>query len=161
MRRLPTSAGWIAAAAALLLAAAAPATPKPGPGSKCPVCGMFVAKYPDWVAGVVFRDGTVAHFDGAKDLFKFLLHPERYGDKRTAADVASVFVTDYYAVAPLDARQAFFVLGSDVFGPMGTELVPFERRPDAEEFLKDHKGTAILRFQDVGDEVIRKLQAVE
>jgi copper chaperone NosL len=151
------------AAATLLLVAAAPGpiAPKPGPESKCPVCGMFVAKYPDWVAGAVFRDGSTAWFDGAKDLFKFLLHAERYGSSRTPADAARIFVTDYYAVTPVDAREAFFVLGSDVYGPMGTELVPFERRSDAEEFLKDHKGTAILRFQDVGDATIRTLQAVE
>jgi nitrous oxide reductase accessory protein NosL len=122
---------------------------------------MFVARYPDWVASVVFRDGTPAFFDGAKDLFKFLLHPERYGTGRKAGDVATVFVTDYYAVTPVDAHAAFFVLGSDVFGPMGTELVPFEKRSDAEEFMKDHKGTAILRFQDVGDPTIRTLQAPE
>jgi nitrous oxide reductase accessory protein NosL len=113
------------------------------------------------VAGVVFRDGSTAYFDGAKDLFKFLLHPERYGPARTHGDAARLFVTDYYAVTQVDAREAFFVLGSDVYGPMGTELVPFERRADAEEFLKDHKGTAILRFGDVGDATIRTLQAVE
>lgn len=151
----------VAAAALLLAAAPVPLAPKPGPGAKCPVCGMFVAKYPDWVAGVVFRDGTTAHFDGAKDLFKFLLHPERYGTGRTPGDVERIYVTDYYAVTPVDARAALYVLGSDVYGPMGTELVPFEKRADAEEFLKDHKGTAILRFQDVGDATIRTLQAVE
>jgi len=163
MRRHPSLAGWIAAAAALLLLAAAPGplAPKPGPEAKCPVCGMFVARYPDWVAGVVFRDGTAAYFDGAKDLFKFLLHPERHGNGRKAAEVATVFVTDYYAVTQVDAHAAFFVLGSDVYGPMGTELVPFEKRADAEEFQKDHKGTAILRFQDVGDPTIRTLQAPE
>jgi len=152
-----------ATATALLLVAAAPVpiAPKPGPESKCPVCGMFVARYPDWVAGVVFRDGTPAFFDGAKDLFKFLLHPERFGTGRKAGDVKRVFVTDYYAVTPVDARDAFFVLGSDVFGPMGTELVPFEKRSDAEEFMKDHKGTAILRFQDVDDPTIRTLEAPE
>ncbi len=33
-----------------------PITPKPT--DKCPVCGMFVSKYPDWVAQVVYRDGA-------------------------------------------------------------------------------------------------------
>ena len=161
-RRRPAALGT-ALAAALLLSAAAPGpmAPKPGPEAKCPVCGMFVARYPDWVAGVVFRDGTAAYFDGAKDLFKFLLHPERYATGRAAGEVARVFVTDYYAVTQVDAHQASFVLGSDVYGPMGTELVPFERRADAEEFLKDHKGTAILRYQDVGDATLRTLQAPE
>ena len=42
---------------------------KPSPKDKCPVCGMFVAKYPDFVAQVIFQDGSYAVFDGAKDLF--------------------------------------------------------------------------------------------
>ena len=48
-------------------------TPPPGPGDTCPVCGMFVAKYPEWIATIVFGDGTAVHFDGAKDMFKYLL----------------------------------------------------------------------------------------
>jgi hypothetical protein len=39
---------------------------KPGPKDKCPVCGMFVAKYPDWVAALVFSDGSTVFFDGVK-----------------------------------------------------------------------------------------------
>ena len=26
--------------------------------AKCPVCGMFVAKYPDWTSTIRFKDGT-------------------------------------------------------------------------------------------------------
>ncbi|MBK9518264.1 MAG: nitrous oxide reductase accessory protein NosL [Anaeromyxobacter sp.] len=138
--------------------AAAQPQARPGPGDKCPVCGMFVAKYPDWVAGVVFRDGAVAWFDGAKDLFKFLLKPERYGPARRGADVVRVFVTDYYAVTQVDARDAWFVIGSDVFGPMGTELVPFGTEADAREFLTDHHGSGVLRFSEVGAATIKQLQ---
>jgi nitrous oxide reductase accessory protein NosL len=119
---------------------------------------MFVAKYPDWVAGITFGDGRTAWFDGAKDFFKFLQHPERYGQPGAAAQVDRVWVTDYYAVTLVDARQAWYVQGSDVYGPMGVELVPFERREDAEEFKKDHRGTAILRFPEVGEDTIRQLQ---
>jgi len=28
---------------------------------------------------------------------------------------------------------------SDVYGPMGRELIPFEKMKDAEEFMTDHK----------------------
>jgi len=44
----------------------------PGARDLCPVCGMVVAKYPNWIASVVWRDGHAHHFDGAKDMFKFL-----------------------------------------------------------------------------------------
>ena len=31
--------------------------PAPGPKDTCPVCGMFVSLYPDWVATVLYKDG--------------------------------------------------------------------------------------------------------
>lgn len=37
---------------------------------KCPVCGMFVYKYPKWVAVIEFWDGSSHFYDGAKDMFK-------------------------------------------------------------------------------------------
>jgi nitrous oxide reductase accessory protein NosL len=57
----------------------------------------------------------------------------------------------------VDARAASYVSGSDVYGPMGRELVPFARREDAEEFRRDHHGTAILAFGDVTPDVVRAL----
>jgi copper chaperone NosL len=142
---------WAAIALLLLSTAAVAEEPAPRPTrtDKCPVCGMFVSRYPDWTARVAFQDGSSAWFDGAKDLFKFLLEPGWFLPGKKVADVRSVTVTDYYAVTPLDAKEAFFVVGSDVFGPMGRELVPFGQRTEAEEFLRDHRGKMILRFGDV------------
>ena len=59
---------------------------------------------------------------------------------------------------PLDAKEAFFVVGSDVFGPMGKELVPFAKRAEAEEFLRDHRGKKVLRFADVNRAVLDGLE---
>lgn len=152
----------IAAVAAALVASIAlagrdpPITP--GPNDKCPVCGMFVARYPEWVAGARFSDGTYAVFDGAKDLFKFLLGRERDGRGHTAADVKSSFVTDYYGVKQVEARTAWFVQGSDVLGPMGHELVPFADERGAREFLADHRGRRLLRFTDVTPAVLKELE---
>ena len=36
---------------------------------RCPICGMFVAPYPDWIATIVFKDDSQVFFDGCKDLF--------------------------------------------------------------------------------------------
>ncbi|OAN51256.1 nitrous oxide reductase accessory protein NosL [Paramagnetospirillum marisnigri] len=129
----------------------------PGPNSVCPVCGMFVAKYPEWVAVVVLKDGHTHYFDGAKDLFKFLREVKRYDSGHSEADIVTVAVTDYYAVKTMDARSAFFVVGSDVLGPMGHELVPLASRQDAEEFMADHKGKRILTFDQVGAELLNGL----
>jgi len=122
---------------------------KPGPREKCPVCGMFVAKYPDFLAEILFRDGSHAVFDGAKDMFKFYFDMKKYAPEKDLKDIDAIHVTDYYHLTFIDAREAFYVLGSDVYGPMGKELIPLKSRAEAESFLADHKGRSILGFADI------------
>jgi copper chaperone NosL len=124
---------------------------------RCPVCGMFVYKYPKWVARIVFQDGTAYFYDGAKDMFKHLFDTGKYTPGRSADKVQSIEVTDYYEVELIDAKSAFYVIGSDVLGPMGHELLPFKDRESAQEFLEDHEGKSILRFQEVTPAMIESL----
>jgi len=148
--------------ALLLQFAAASADPtgfiKPSAKDKCPVCGMFVAKYPDFVAEIVFKDGSYAVFDGAKDMFKYYVDLKRYNPAKTQSDIRSIHVTDYYELQPTDAARAFYVIGSDVYGPMGRELIPFVIEGDAMEFMKDHAGKQVLRFGDITADVIKGLE---
>ncbi|MBF0247358.1 MAG: nitrous oxide reductase accessory protein NosL [Alphaproteobacteria bacterium] len=123
--------------------------PAPRVMDACPVCGMLVAKYREWVATVVYKDGHAHHFDGAKDMFKFLFDMAKYGDGHTPGDIERIGVTEYYDLRKIDAKGAFYVVGSDVTGPMGHELVPFASRADAEAFLADHRGVRVLEFPDV------------
>ena len=154
--------GWVAGILIYLFSAGFalaldPTAVKPSKKTKCPVCGMFVYKYPDWAGEVIFKDGSVAFFDGAKDLFKYYFDLEKYNPGKTQKDMAAIYVTEYYDLKLLDARKAFFVIGSDVYGPMGRELIPFFTKEDAEAFKKDHNGTRILLFKQVTPAVIRKL----
>jgi nitrous oxide reductase accessory protein NosL len=57
----------------------------------------------------------------------------------------------------ISAHDAFFVVGSEVYGPMGHELIPFATEADAEVFRKDHKGKQVLRFQEITPKVLEKL----
>jgi len=131
---------------------------KPSPRDKCTVCGMFVAKYPDWVARITFRDGSRAFFDGPKDLFKYYHDLGKYNPTKKTSDILSIQVSDYYALEPIDAFRAYYVIGSDVYGPMGRELIPFSVEADAAEFLKDHRGNRIVTFRDITPEVLKALQ---
>jgi copper chaperone NosL len=139
------------------MAAEETASFKPSARDKCPVCGMFVAKYPDWIAIILFRDGSRAMFDGAKDMFKYYFDVKRYSPSKSPSDIASFRVMDYYTLTPVDGREAYYVIGSDVFGPMGKELIPFEKQADAKEFLKDHKGKGILRSTEVTEQIVKGL----
>lgn len=133
--------------------------PKPGLRDSCPVCGMLVSKYPNWVAVALYRSGHAHFFDGAKDLFKYLQGSSKYAPGRSKDDLAALYVTEFYGLTKIDARKAFYVIGSDVLSPMGHELVPLETRADAEEFLKDHKGSRILTFDQVTVDVIRLIES--
>ena len=64
---------------------------------------------------------------------------------------------EYYDMELIDVRKAFFVIGSDVYGPMGHELIPFATEEDARTFMSDHKGKSILRFEEITPRVIEKL----
>jgi nitrous oxide reductase accessory protein NosL len=134
------------------------AGPAPQSKDKCPVCGMFVSRYPDWLATITFSGGESVSFDGPKDLFTFYLDMARYRPGKNRSAVTAVRVKDYYSLKSIDARSAFFVSGSDVYGPMGRELVPFASQSDAQAFLKDHKGEKVLRFDGITPAVLQRLQ---
>jgi nitrous oxide reductase accessory protein NosL len=137
---------------------AGPKPVTPLPKDKCPVCGMFVAKYPDFVAQIIFRDGTYAVFDGVKDMLKYRSAIARFTPGKKTSDIAAIYVTDYYSVSHLDGYRAFYVSGSDVFGPMGKELIPFSKKADALEFMRDHKGRAVLTFPEITPSVMKSLE---
>lgn len=122
--------------------------------AKCPVCGMFAAKYPHWVAVVREAGGAEYFFDGVKDLMKCRFEPARFGLAPDGIDHAQIQVTDYYSLTAIDARAAWYVVGSNVFGPMGNELIPFAALRDAEAFLADHSAQRILEFTEITRDLV-------
>jgi copper chaperone NosL len=130
---------------------------RPAKTDKCPVCGMFVAKYPDFLAQIIFKDGSYALFDGVKDMFKYYFAMQKYDGAKSPADITFVYVTDYYSMTAVDGRISWYVAGSDVFGPMGRELIPFAQKNDALEFMKDHAGKELLPFAAITPERIKEL----
>jgi len=128
------------------------------PRTRCSVCGMFVAKYPNWLAQIHYdTPEQIKFFDGVKDMMVFYFNPEQYeGQAREA--IKYIYVKDYYSLKRLPAKDAYYVVGSDVYGPMGHELIPFELKNAAESFLKDHHGKEILTFDKITPEIINSLR---
>ncbi len=124
---------------------------------RCPVCGMFVAKYPDFIAQVIHPDGSYAVFDGVKDMMKYILNLEKYAADKKPSDIEAVFVKDYYKLEYIDGFKAHYVLGSNVFGPMGKELIPFETEAAADEFMVDHAGKQRLTFGEITLDTLKHL----
>ena len=119
---------------------------------RCANCGMITSKYPKWEQKVVSRDKSVMYFDGARCMFKILLDKNQ-----SPKEIDSILVKDYYSLKYIDGKEAFYVTGSDVLGPMGNELIPFKTLEEAQEFKKDHKGKNIVRFGDVDMKMVMRL----
>jgi copper chaperone NosL len=124
---------------------------------KCPVCGMFVAKFDQWLTQIVAENSRPLVFDGVKDMMAYYFDPSRYGGSIDASG-AEIWVRNYYTLEYIDGRGAWYVAGSDVMGPMGEELIPFSTRDEAEQFKKDHHGAAVLRFEEITEERIMEMK---
>ena len=125
--------------------------------TRCPVCGMFVEKHQQWLTQVRMSDDTMVAFDGVKDMAAYALVPQDFGAAKGTL-VKDVAVKDYYTLAWTDGRRAFYVLGGDVLGPMGHELIPFASLHGAENFFKDHHGTRILSYAEIDPALIESLR---
>ena len=153
---------WIVSVFIVLIACTLVSAGEKGPitpaaKDKCPVCGMFVAKYPDFAAEIIFKDGSYAVFDGVKDMFKYYFNLAKYNPGKKLTDVDAIHVTDYYDLKWIDGYQAYYVEGSDVYGPMGRELIPFEKKEGAEQFMTDHVGKSLLKFDEITYDLIKGL----
>lgn len=125
---------------------------------KCPVCGMFVYKYPKWAAQIFYKHEDHEHhfsFDGVKDLIKFYHESQRWGNYpfATQANITKILVTDYYTSKGIDGFNAYYVIGSDIYGPMGHEPIPFEHEEDAITFKNEHRGVKVLPFKELSKEL--------
>jgi len=125
--------------------------------ARCPVCGMFVSKYQQWLTQVRLLDGRVETFDGVKDMMAYIFAPESYGATKGAV-VQDVLVKDYYSQEWLDGRISVYVTGSDVLGPMGHELIPFKSLAGAENFFKDHHGKNLFKFSEISPDLVNSLR---
>ncbi len=124
------------------------------PGARCPVCGMKAAIDPSFTA-VLTVAGKPIGFDGPRDMLTYLFDPATFGGDRQAG-LGTITLLDYYDETPFDGRTAYFVVGSDVAGPMGPEFIPFNAQDAAEEFRHDHGGT-VVPFAQVTPGLVRSI----
>ncbi len=115
--------------------------------ANCPICGMFVAKYPEWATKLEY-EGKTYYFDGSKDMMKYI-----FKEDIKSKDL-KIVVTDYFTGQAINGHKAFFVMGSDVYGPMGKEFVAFEDAEAAFNFKNEHFGKGVVQFTQMTDEML-------
>ncbi len=124
-----------------------------------PVCGMPLDKHPDWASVIMFKDGKHVKLHSPKNMFVFYFNMGKYDSKHKKHDISTMHVIDYYSRKNIKAKGAFYVLGCNVTGPMGDDLIPLKDRNAAEKFSAEHGGK-ILAFDEITPDVINDLKNV-
>lgn len=132
--------------------------PKPSKDDRCPVCGMFVYKYPKWAAGIVFQSGARYFHCSPKCMLHNLQHVPKYQPGESRNHVHLIWVTEYYTTQQIDAHDVFFVVGSKLVGPMGLDLIPVKGKTAAETFMKDYQGEFFVTLDEITPEILDKVR---
>jgi nitrous oxide reductase accessory protein NosL len=117
---------------------------------RCAKCGMLVDDHPRTIAGAVDRSGKAERFCCPRCMFVWLRGERGEGAR-------DIWITEYYKQQRTPIDQVFFVMGSDVTGPMGKDLVPVAERTAAERFLQDHHGSRILQAGEITTELLKEI----
>jgi hypothetical protein len=131
----------LALAAALLLGC------KSSP--RCKHCGMKIDPASAWRADLLAADGSTTSFDTPR----CALTSWRSGKSQAT----SMRVQDYYDRRWHDAEELRFVIGGDVVGPMGPDLVPVDPSR-VTKFIQDHSADRALRVGEVNMDVLAQIK---
>ncbi|MEY8214436.1 MAG: nitrous oxide reductase accessory protein NosL [Colwellia sp.] len=121
---------------------------------ECHLCGMLITNF-DGPKGEVFRKeqgDKVFKFCSTRDMFSYYLDPEntRNVSQILVHDMSKMpwgsdSIDDKYFI---DAKDAWYVTGSEKTGAMGKTLASFSLQTDAQDFA-DEFGGKVLSFKDV------------
>ena len=119
------------------------------PNDECHVCGMVINEFPG-PKGQVVEQGGVKKFCSTAEMLGWWLQPENHHDtaKLYVHDMGrSQWDTpdDWHLI---DARSAFYVLGTGLKGAMGVVLASFADEAKAQKVATD-TGGRVLRFTEI------------
>ncbi len=117
--------------------------------TSCALDGMILMDYPGPKAQIQYDKGEPDFFCDTMEMFSIYLRPEQ------KKHITAVFTQDM-GKTPwdnptgnwIDARSAYYVLGSKKMGSMGPTLAAFSRVEDAQAFARQYGGK-VLKFDEV------------
>lgn len=118
-------------------------------GTACSLDGMVLADFPGPKGQIHYANGEPDFFCDTFELFSIYLQPEQ--KKRiTGIFTQDMGKSDWEKPHDhwIDAKKAFYVLGSRKTGSMGPTLASFALQSDAEAFARNNGGQ-VLRFDQV------------
>ncbi len=113
--------------------------------ARCKNCGMRVDPASAWKAELIGPGSLLVVFDTPRCALTFW---------RTGRQAAQALrVIEYYDRQPRDGAELRFVIGGDVLGPMGPDLVPVDAGR-VSKFIQDHRADRALQLAEITSEVL-------
>lgn len=132
--------------------------PRPVPAdARCPVCGMFPARSPEWAAQVIFDNGDTQFFDSPLTLFIYLQDVGRYTRGRKASEIAASYVSDANSGVWISAPDAVYVSGSAAVGPMRAGNLPAFSSAAAAQRFASARGGVLLDAMQISPQLLQDL----
>ncbi len=145
---------FVALASALALTACNSSDKVAGPieinsNTSCSLDGMVLADYPGPKAQIHYAQGDPDFFCDTVEMFSIYLKPEQQ-KAITAVYVQDMGKADWKTPKGhwIDARKAFYVVGSRLEGSMGPTIASFAEESDARQFAAQNGGK-VLPFAQV------------
>jgi len=120
---------------------------------------LKIYKHPAWIAQINLSNGKKVPFCSPKSMFEFYLHPGRWPDMhlKSESDFQLILVTDYISHKIINAKEAFFVYGSNITSPAGDDLPAFSSYEEADKFMKKYGGARVMSFKEISYGLIKLL----
>ncbi len=127
---------------------------EPSDSQTCALDDMLLADFPGPKGEIVYAQGAPDFFCDTVELFSTYLQPEQQ------KQVVGIYTQDM-AQAPwdhpqghwIDAKTAFYVIGSKKSGSMGPTVAAFAQEADARTFA-NREGGKVLRFDQVTPDMV-------
>ena len=126
-------------------------------GARCPVCGMYPARSPDWAGQIIFSNGDAQFFDSPVSLLLFLNDVPRYSAGRSSDDIVARYVTDVTSKEWIDAGAAFYVYGSSARGPMRAGNLPAFASAAAAQQFADQRGGVVQPWDGIDPAEVQRM----
>lgn len=126
-------------------------------GARCPVCGMYPARSPDWAGQIIFSNGDAQFFDSPVSLLLFLNDVPRYSAGRSSDDIVARYVTDVTSKEWIDAGAAFYVHGSSARGPMRAGILPAFASAAAAQQFADQRGGVVQPWDGIDPAEVQRM----
>jgi len=113
---------------------------------ECIMCRMYPSRYPRHRSQVSYGKGRIDHFCSTHCLFAWLNTPD--SGRLHQGGNGMIWVTDFVSERWISGKTAYYVVGSTAQGPMGTEAFAFDKKNQAQEFVRKNGGR-VLSFKAV------------